>query len=185
MSMKLLYESLRWRCSNMDLRESMRDSTKVFQGDLHVQLSAKLFCLMVYINCTSLISLNASLMKPTINLSWYRVCSISQTFPCHFYAMWYDVKLKVVISHNSIVSKHTVHGKILVGWRIWWIMSYLLKFSSPIFTDTPKMYLAYAPTVAYSPNFSLPIAFTCMVWQNFPRQIFLMYSITQLHGIEA
>ena len=31
-----------------------------------------------------------------------------------------------------------------------------------------KMYLAYALTVAYSPNFSSPIAFTCMVRQNFP-----------------
>ena len=27
--------------------------------------------------------------------------------------------------------------------------------------DTPKMDLAYALTVAYSPNFSSPIAFTC------------------------
>ena len=42
------------------------------------------------------------------------------------------------------------------------------KFFSPIFTDTPKMYMAYALTVAYSPNFSSPIAFTCMVHQNFP-----------------
>ena len=30
------------------------------------------------------------------------------------------------------------------------------------------MYLAHALTVAYSPNFSSPIAFTCMVCQNFP-----------------
>ena len=30
------------------------------------------------------------------------------------------------------------------------------------------MYLAYALSVAYSPNFSLPIAFTCMVRQTFP-----------------
>ena len=35
--------------------------------------------------------------------------------------------------------------------------------------------MAYAPTVTYSTNFSLPIAFTCMVCQNFPRQIFPMY----------
>ena len=30
------------------------------------------------------------------------------------------------------------------------------------------MYLAYALTVAYLPNFSSPIAFTYMVHQNFP-----------------
>ena len=38
------------------------------------------------------------------------------------------------------------------------------KISSRIFTDTLKM---YALTVAYLPNFSSPIAFTCMVRQNF------------------
>ena len=37
-----------------------------------------------------------------------------------------------------------------------------------IFTDTRKTYTAYALTVAYLPNFSSPIAFTCMVRQNFP-----------------
>ena len=36
------------------------------------------------------------------------------------------------------------------------------------------MYLAYALTVAYLPNFSLPIAFTCMVHQKFSiTKIFL------------
>ena len=39
-------------------------------------------------------------------------------------------------------------------------MSYLPKLSSLIFTDKLKMYLAYALTVAYSPNVSLLIAFT-------------------------
>ena len=56
----------------------------------------------------------------------------------------------------------------------WWIMSYLPKFSSSIFTDTLKMYLAYALTVAYLPKFSLPIAFTCTVCQKiFPAKHFL------------
>ena len=45
----------------------------------------------------------------------------------------------------------------------WQILSYSPKFSSPIFTDTLKIYLAYALTVVYSPKFSLPIAFTCTV----------------------
>ena len=48
------------------------------------------------------------------------------------------------------------------------IMSYLPKFSLPIFTYTVKMYLAYALTLASSPKFSLPTAFPCMVRQNFP-----------------
>ena len=70
-----------------------------------------------------------------------------------------DDSLTIVTIHYS-----TLHGKYLVGQ----IMSYSPKLSSPIFTDTPKMYLAYALTVAYSPNFSLPIAFTCTVRQTFP-----------------
>ena len=44
------------------------------------------------------------------------------------------------------------------------------KIFLPIFRYT---LLAYAMTLAYSLNFSLPIAFTCMVCQNFPCQIFL------------
>ena len=38
-----------------------------------------------------------------------------------------------------------------------------------------EMYLAYALTVAYSPKFSSPIAFTCKVHQYFPCQIFSIY----------
>ena len=54
------------------------------------------------------------------------------------------------------------------------------KFSLPIFTDKLKMYLAYALILAYLPNFFLPIAFTkssftlaftCMVYQNFPMYV--------------
>ena len=37
-----------------------------------------------------------------------------------------------------------------------------------IFTNTLKMYIPYALTVAYLPNFSSPIAFTYKVHQNFP-----------------
>ena len=67
---------------------------------------------------------------------------------------------------------NTVHGKILVWEKLANLASYSPIFSSPLFTDTPKMYLTYALTVAYSPNFSLPIAFTCMVRRNFPPPIF-------------
>ena len=48
------YESSRWRCSSMDLRESTRDSVKVFHEGLCVQLATKLFCretFMVYSKC--------------------------------------------------------------------------------------------------------------------------------------
>ena len=34
------------------------------------------------------------------------------------------------------------------------------------------MHFAYALTVAYSPSFSSPIAFTCIVCQNFPCKYF-------------
>ena len=56
-------------------------------------------------------------------------------------------------------------------------MSYLSKFSSPIFTDVPKMCLAYALTVAYSPNFSLPKLLPVWFTKIFPCQIFPVYSI--------
>ena len=39
-------------------------------------------------------------------------------------------------------------------------------FAMSIFTDAPKMYLAYALTVAYSPNFSSPIPFTGNIWRG-------------------
>ena len=49
-------------------------------------------------------------------------------------------------------------GKFWLGknWWIWQIVSHSPKFSLPIFTDTQKMYKAYALTVAYSPKFSSP-----------------------------
>ena len=50
-SQNFLYENSRWLCSNMDLRESMWDSAKVFYEDLCVQLAEKHFCheiFMVY-----------------------------------------------------------------------------------------------------------------------------------------
>ena len=91
--------------------------------------------------------------------------------------------LAVAISWSLLVFMHVQYtGKFGAG-QIWWIMSYSPKCSSPIFTDT----LAYALTVAYSPHFSSPLAFTCMVHQNFPLpNIFLctvvwyMYVPTEL-----
>ena len=60
----------------------------------------------------------------------------------------------------------TSHGKTLAGEKLTNFENHVLlvkKFSSPIFTDTPKMYLAYALTVTYLPNSSSPIALICMV----------------------
>ena len=65
--------------------------------------------------------------------------------------------MKFIREHNPVatydvtIRDSTVHGKILVREKIsqfgelW--ASWLPKFSSPIFTDTPKMYLVYALTV--------------------------------------
>ena len=64
------------------------------------------------------------------------------------------------------------------NWQIWRIMSYPPKFSSPIFTDTPKMPYGICTDCSLFANFSSPIAFTCTVHQNFPRQIFPVYGTT-------
>ena len=58
----------------------------------------------------------------------------------------------------------------------------LPKFPSPIVRYT-EMYLAYSLTVAYPPNFSPPIAVTCMVRQNSPCQNFPMYG-NQITGVK-
>ena len=77
--------------------------------------------------------------------------------PCLFFSSMYIYKQTHCVSH--------MYGRYMGNFgreKNWRIMS-----CSPIFTNTPKMYLAYAVTVAYSPNFSSPNAFTCMVRQNF------------------
>ena len=48
----------------------------------------------------------------------------------------------------------SVHGKFWQGKLANLANRELFEFFSPIFTDTPKMYLTYALTVAYSPNIS-------------------------------
>ena len=40
--------------------------------------------------------------------------------------------------------------------------------------------MAYALTVGYLPNFSSPVAFTCMIRQNFPCQIFPVYNMLKV-----
>ena len=48
----------------------------------------------------------------------------------------------------------TAHGKILAGKKLANLENYEL-FAKIFLANIPKMYLAYAPTVTYSPNFSL------------------------------
>ena len=50
-------------------------------------------------------------------------------------------------------------------------------FLTNIFTDTSKMYSAYALTVADSQKFSVPIAFNCMVHQKFFLSNFLSMGV--------
>ena len=90
------------------------------------------------------------------------------------FRLFFRMDMTVILISDQVYLSNTVHGNYLVGedWQIWRIVSYLPNFFSPIFTDTPKMYMAYALTVAYLPNFSSPITFICTVRQNFPRQIF-------------
>ena len=71
---------------------------------------------------------------------------------------------------NLLGSLNTICEKILVGEKLA-ILANRELFAKIFLTNThryTKMYLAYALTVAYSPNFSLPIAFTYMVCQNLP-----------------
>ena len=78
----------------------------------------------------------------------------------------------VMITKTSVVwpryyIEHAcMHGKILVVEKSTNLVN--REPSANIFlTDTWKAYMAYTLTVAYLPNFSLPIAFTCMVHQTF------------------
>ena len=73
---------------------------------------------------------------------------------------------RFIFSHNPSV---TVHGKILVGEKVANLVNHQL--FAKTFLDNIHRYtenvVAYALTVAYSPYFSSPIAFTCMLCQKF------------------
>ena len=78
----------------------------------------------------------------------------------------------MIVSHVASFIQFTIHKKILAGETLSNLAN--LELFAKIFltninfTDTWKTYMAYALTVAYSPYFSSPIAFACMVHQNFP-----------------
>ena len=68
----------------------------------------------------------------------------------------------------------TVHRKVFWG-KLAYLANHELfaKIFSPIFTDTLKMYLASALTVAYLPNFSSPIALPVWFTNISPAKYFL------------
>ena len=68
-----------------------------------------------------------------------------------------------------------LQGKILVEEKLATLANrepFAKIFLTNIHRYTENVFGIYALTVAYSPNFSSPLAFTCMVHQNFPCQIF-------------
>ena len=70
----------------------------------------------------------------------------------------------------------TIHKKILVGKKLANMVNRELFAKLFLLQYSKKMYLAHTLTVvAYSPSFSSPTAFTCMVHQNFPCQNFPVY----------
>ena len=86
----------------------------------------------------------------------------------------------------SYTRKKFDSGKI---WQIWWIVSYL---PMPIFTDIPKMYLAYALTSLFSkfflansfylyglPKFSLTKYFPCVA-SDF--KVYLTFLLSNVHS---
>ena len=102
---------------------------------------------------------------------------------------WFKLPEKVAIGNTCRVFRNTykwefrawnitVQRKFYWGknWRIWQIVNCSPKVSSPIFTIHRKcIWHAYTLTVTYLPKLSSPMAFTCMVWQNF-----LIYSNQKL-----
>ena len=72
------------------------------------------------------------------------------------------------------IKVRTIHGKTLAGKKLLNLVNHEL-FTKIFLTNIHRhteMYLAYALAVAYLPNFSSPIAFTCMVDQIFPTKYF-------------
>ena len=76
MSAKLFhYESLRWRCSSMDLREHMSDSLKIFLQRSTCTTWRETFCLIVYSICICIRSYIATVNCCEIATVHILVCS--------------------------------------------------------------------------------------------------------------
>ena len=96
----------------------------------------------------------------------------------HYHTYSYDLNSCIICLVNIYDYKHAYTNIILGGGKFgefgksWAILQNFPHQYSDM--CTLKMYLVL--TVAYSPNFSSPIAFTYTVRQIVPRQIFPMYS---------
>ena len=85
-------------------------------------------------------------------------------------------------THGMRVNRTTVHGKILVGENLANHDPFAKIFLANIHRYTESIYGICALTIAYSPNFSSPIALPAWFSKIFPRQIFPMYSIQHFCG---
>ena len=124
------------------------------------------------------ICVNVSLpvIGKTEHLPLYKQCRVAISMLILFCVRIFEYR---IVSHQiwaiRTPPKHMIAGiyrtrEIFDGGKLVKLANheYLPKFSLPIFTDIPTVYLAYALTVAYLPNFILANSFTCTVYQNFP-----------------
>ena len=111
------------------------------------------------------------LLQISLAQAWLRVLRITSV---NIQSRSLHLMYQHIVPGHTYCARENFGGKIGKFGESW--ASYLPNFSSPIVTDTSKMYLAYALTVAYSPNFSSPIAFTRMGHQNFS-----LLNISRLH----
>ena len=105
--------------------------------------------------------------------------------PCALSASW--LCTLCYISRKVLMAMFNVYHmwKFWQGkyWQIWWIISYLPRFSLPTLIDIAKLYLSYLLTFLYLPNFSLTITFICMVHQLSSTKLFLCTVLNLLTSI--
>ena len=77
---------------------------------------------------------------------------------------------------SCIVISQAANMKLYRTWKIWWGKNWQIWQIIPI-TDIIKKFTKNVLGICtdYSPKFSSPIAFTCMVCQNFSCQVFPVY----------
>ena len=102
---------------------------------------------------------------------------------------WWGKNWQIWMSYSPKVFLANIHRYQKCIWHMHWL-PYTEKFwqgkSGEIgklsairqifLANIPKMHFAYALTLAYSPNFSSPIAFTCIIRQISPIKYFPFYS---------
>ena len=104
-----------------------------------------------------------------------------------FYNFYMAALVSIVSRHGLRIKVHhrnqhnTVHRKILAGKKLANLANnkpfakiFLINLHG--YTENVRIWL----TVVYSPNFSSPIALTCIIYQNFSPPNFSMYSKTKI-----